>query len=183
MKRILMPICDGFEEIEALTVVDILRRAGLEIIIAGTVDGLITGRNKIKIEPDELLDEVINESFDMIYIPGGPGTNTLAKDQRILSKIREMHSEDKLIAAICAAPKVLHVAGILGGKIVTSFPAVKNDLKDIRAYSEDRVVIDGNLITSRGAGTSLEFALKLVEILLNKEKSTGIANDILAIPV
>ena len=174
-----MPLAPGFEEIEALTVVDIFRRAGIEILMAATTEGPVTGRNNITVIPDALLNNVINDDYDMIVVPGGPGTAELNQNSRIIAKIQQMNSSDKYIAAICAAPKVLKTAGIIANKTVTSYPSTQHELGGSH-YVEDRVVIDGKIITSRGAGTSLEFALKLVEELLGKEMADQLAESIVA---
>ena len=177
--KVLMPLAPGFEEIEALTVVDIFRRAGMEILLAGTNEGPVTGRNNITVIPDVLLNDVINDDYDMIILPGGPGTESLNQNQLLLAKIRSMNSENKYIAAICAAPKVLKTTGIIHNRTITSHPGVKNELSGSN-YVEERVVVDGRIITSRGAGTTLEFALKLVEQLLGKVQADKIAEAIVA---
>ena len=180
MKRILIPLAPGFEEIEALAVVDILRRAGAEVLLAGTVDGPIQGRNKIKILADTSLDSVKEQDFDMIVLPGGAvGTENLKKDPRIKDIVERLYKKGRLITAICAAPTVLSAIGITAGKTVTSHPTVRTKLQREK-LSEERVVVDGNIITSQGPGTAIEFAFKLVEILFGKDKIVEVNKGVLA---
>jgi len=180
MKRVLIPLAPGFEEIEALAVVDILRRAGAEVLLAGTVDGPIEGRNKIKILADTSLDSVKEQDFDMIVLPGGAvGTENLKKDPRIKDIVERLYKKGRLITAICAAPTVLSAIGITAGKTVTSHPTVRTKL-DKEKISEERVVVDGNIITSQGPGTAIEFAFKLVEILFGKDKVVEVNKGVLA---
>ena len=180
MKRILIPLAPGFEEIEALAVVDILRRAGAEVLLAGTVDGPIQGRNKIKILADTSLDSVKEQDFDMIVLPGGAvGTENLKKDPRIKDIVERLYKKGRLITAICAAPKVLSAIGITAGRTITSHPTVRTKLQREK-LSEERVVVDDNIITSQGPGTAIEFAFKLVEILLGKDKVAEVNKGVLA---
>ena len=180
MKRVLIPLAPGFEEIEALAVVDILRRAGAEVLLAGTVDGPIEGRNKIKILADTSLDSVKEQDFDMIVLPGGAvGTENLKKDPRIKDIVERLYKKGRLITAICAAPTVLSAIGITAGKTVTSHPTVRTKLQREK-LSEERVVVDGNIITSQGPGTAIEFAFKLVEILFGKDKVVEVNKGVLA---
>ena len=180
MKRVLLFLAPGFEEIETITVIDILRRADIEAVVAGTQPGEIIGSRKVKIVPDVLLEDIKNDSFDMVILPGGmPGTTNLRDDDRVKKIIKKMHDQGKYTAAICAAPIVLSAIGLIEGKNITSHPTVKNALKEA-SYREDRVVVDGNLITSRSPGTAMEFAFKLVEILIGKEKVDEINKGVMA---
>tara|TARA_Y100001960_G_scaffold332771_1_gene434727 strand:- start:889 stop:1437 length:549 start_codon:yes stop_codon:yes gene_type:complete len=180
MKKVLVPIAPGFEEIETITVVDILRRAGARVIMAGTVLGLVEGSRGINIKPDELLDSVMEDDFELIYLPGGqPGTDNLKKDIRIENLLKRMLKQDKLIAAICAAPVILKKAGILKNQFITCHPSVQSEFKP-ENYLIERVVVDGNLITSQSPGTAMEFALKLVEILFGLKRLQIIRDAILA---
>lgn len=180
MKRVLIPIAPGFEEIEALAVVDILRRAGIEVIIAGTIDGPIEGRNKIKVLTDTSLDSVKNQDFDMIVLPGGAiGTENLKKDPRIKEIVERLYKKGKFTTAICAAPTILSAIGITTGKTVTSHPSVWDKLTKEKVLDE-RVVVDGNIVTSQGPGTAIEFAFKLVELLSGKEKAAEVNKGVLA---
>ena len=180
MKKVLVPIAPGFEEIETITVVDILRRAGARVIMAGTIEGVLEGSRGIKIEPDKLLDSVMEEEFELICLPGGqPGTDNLKKDPRIKNLLKKMLKQDKLIAAICAAPIILKKANILENQFITSHPSVRSEF-NTEYYLSERVVVDGKLITSQSPGTSMEFALKLVEILFDSNRLKKVNNGVLA---
>lgn len=180
MKKVLIPLAPGFEEIEALAVVDILRRAGVEVTIAGAVENPIEGRNKIKVLADTSLDSVKGQDFDMIVLPGGAvGTENLKKDVRVKEIVERHYKKGRFITAICAAPTVLSAIGITAGRTVTSHPTVRAKL-DKEKISDERVVVDGNIITSQGPGTAIEFAFKLVEMLLGKEKVSEVNKGVLA---
>lgn len=180
MKRVVVPLASGFEEIEAVTVIDILRRAGIEVTVAGLTEGPVKGRCGIQLVPDGLLDRVSAADFDMVVLPGGAGgTDHLKKDPRIHHLLREMEKSGKYTSAICAAPTVLSAAGMIGGKRLTSHPTVKDGLSGA-VYSEERVVIDGNLVTSRAPGTAMEFAFTLVEILEGPEKAKEVNQGVMA---
>ena len=140
MKKVLVVIAPGFEEIETITIVDILRRAGARVTLAGTVSGILNGSRNIKLEPDEILDNVGEKEFDLFCLPGGqPGTENLKKDTRIEKILKRMQKQDKYIAAICAAPTVLKKAGILKNKSMTCHPSVQSNFD---CYVKDRVVVD-----------------------------------------
>ncbi|MFQ5428591.1 MAG: DJ-1 family glyoxalase III [Thermodesulfobacteriota bacterium] len=180
MKKVLMPLAPGFEEIEALAVVDILRRAGAEVVTAGTVDGPIQGRNAIKVLADKALDEALTEGFDVIVLPGGAdGTNHLKEDARIIKALHGFSSQGKIIAAICAAPTVLSAAGLTEGRRITSHPGVRTELAREK-ISDERVVIDGNIVTSQGPGTAMEFAFCLVTMLFGEKKAQEVNSGVLA---
>lgn len=180
MKKVLVALAPGFEEIETITVVDILRRAGARVTLAATEEGPIEGSRGVFVLPDALMDQVDDQEFDLVVLPGGqPGTSNLQKNDRIKAILKNMHQAQKKIAAICAAPVVLQSAGILNGLMVTSHPSVQDQLTDIQ-YSEERVVVDGSMITSRSPGTALEFALKLVEILFDKDRMETVNKGVMA---
>ncbi len=180
MKTVLIPIAPGFEEIEALTVIDILRRGGVNVIAAGIMGGPVEGRSGIRVIPDTTLEEVNPDDLDMIVLPGGqPGTDHLKEDLKVRAIIKALHEKDKYTAAICAAPTVLSSSGLLDGKNVTSHPSVEKDLA-MTNYSEERVVVDGRIVTSRSPGTAMEFAMKLLEILCGKEVMDKVNDGILA---
>jgi 4-methyl-5(b-hydroxyethyl)-thiazole monophosphate biosynthesis len=165
MKTVLVPIAPGFEEIETITVVDILRRSGARVTLAGTEEGPLKGSRGILVLPDDSLDNIMEKDFDLIVLHGGqPGTDNLRKDARVTQLLKKMDGLSKNIAAICAAPLVLMDAEILGHQYVTSQPPVQNDMQAI-SYKDDRVVVDGHIVTSKSPGTAMEFALKLIEIL------------------
>ncbi len=180
MTKVLLFLAPGFEEIEALTVVDILRRGSITVDMAATVDGLIEGRNQIKVLADMSIDDVKADDYEMVVLPGGlDGTNHLKKDPRVRQIIEAIYARGKFTAAICAAPTVLSAIGLLDGKKATSYPAMAKELSMTR-YSEDRVVIDGNIITSRSAGTAMEFSLTLLELLAGQETMTKVKDSVLA---
>jgi len=179
MKKVLVVLAPGFEEIEALVPVDILRRAGAEVTVAGTAPGPIAGRSRISVVPDTTLDRA-GEGFDMLVLPGGaPGTENLGKDERVCAVVKKMAEEGKLIAAICAAPTVLSALGVSRGRTVTSHPSVRARLLNEK-ISDERVVVDANLMTSQGPGTAMEFAFSLVEKLFGKEKAIEVNKGVLA---
>ncbi|MBE9528734.1 MAG: DJ-1/PfpI family protein [Proteobacteria bacterium] len=179
-KKVLVPLAPGFEEIEALAVVDILRRAGATVLVAGIGDGIVTGRSAVHVVPDVRLDEVYEEEFDMVVLPGGaPGTENLKKDERVKEVVRRLFEEGKYVTAICAAPTVLSAIGLIEKKRVTCHPSVVGDMCRSE-YVNERVVVDGQLITSQGPGTAIEFAYALVEALYGAEKVAEINTGVLA---
>lgn len=172
MLNVLIPLAQGCEELEAVTVIDLLRRAGFGVVSAGLAEGPVRGSRGTVLLPDATLDEVIPQEFDMIVLPGGqPGSNNLDADQRIHTLLKRMASAGKYTCAICAAPLVLANAGLLHGKRATSFPGVlgKMNLPDVELRT-DAVVQDGKVITSRGPGTAMDFALVLIESLAGKAR-------------
>jgi len=180
--KILMPLTEGFEEIEAIAVIDILRRAEIEVVVAGLKEGLVEGAHKVKVLPDISLEKIDSGDFDGIILPGGyPGYVNLGKDERILNMVREMDRAGKYVAAICCAPYTLIKAGVLQGRKATVSPSGKKEVSAAAKYCEDRVVVDGNLITSQSPGTAMEFALKLVEVLAGEEAMRKVKAQTLAI--
>lgn len=170
MAKILIPLAQGFEEIEAVTNIDVLRRAGVEVLTAGIGSKQITGDHKIKIEADMEISDVEAADLDGIVVPGGmPGAANLRNSSQLLEIIREIDEKDGLCAAICAGPIVFEAAGIIAGKNVTSFPGFGDQL-DSANHKKDRVVIDSNIITGKGPGAALEFALSLVEYLFDQDE-------------
>ena len=180
MKKVLVALAPGFEEIETITVVDILRRAGARVVLAATEKGPIEGSRGVSVLSDTLIDQVDDNDFDLVVLPGGqPGTANLQKNETVKAIIQNMHRSRKPVAAICAAPIILHSAGILKNMVATSHPSVREQLNGI-GYSEERVVVDGNIITSRSPGTALEFALKLVEILFGRDRMDTVNQGVMA---
>lgn len=178
MAKVLVPLAEGFEEIEAVTIIDVLRRAGIHVVIAGLEDGPVTGSHGICISTDLGLDEARAADFDLIALPGGlPGADHLEQDSRLRCLLQEMSEAGKTVSAICAAPKVLASAGLLGGRRATSYPGFLDPAQ--ADYQEDDVVTDGKLITSRGPATALVFALTLVETLAGKAKRTELEQRML----
>jgi protein deglycase len=170
MKSVLVPLAQGSEELEAVTVLNILRRAGIEAVSASLDGQPVRGSRGTMLIPDTSLDEALKRSFDMVVLPGGqPGTNNLKADARIIKLVQRMSTEGRYVSAICAAPSVLATAGLLDGKRATSFPGSLDAFPQVSRQPQ-AVVEDGKLITSRGPGTAMDFALTLVERLTSKAK-------------
>ena len=177
--KILVPLAEGFEEIEFSTIVDILRRAGMEVTVAGLKEGAISGAHSVRVTPDTLIDKMSADDFDVIVLPGGnPGYTNLGKSEKVLKLVRDMHNRNKYVTAICAAPSVLAKAGVIQGKRATIFPGMEDTLTGAQ-HSKDRVVIDGRIITSQGPGTAMEFAIKLVEVLAGRNRAEEVAKRVL----
>ena len=167
MARVLVPLADGCEELEAVTIIDLLRRGGIEVIVAGLKTGMVKASRGTQLMPDTTLDAALLEEYDMVVLPGGmPGAQHLKNDARVIALIQKMAAAGRYTAAICAAPTVLAEAGVLSGKTATGYPGFleKMNLADV-TLSTEAVVRDGQVITSRGPGTAMDFALSLVEIL------------------
>lgn len=167
MSHVLVPLAEGFEELEAVTIIDLLRRAGVEVTVAGLREGPVKGSRGTVILPDDTLDMSMGGEYDMIVLPGGlPGADHLNDDHRIDSLLRQMQANDRYTAAICAAPKVLASSGLLEGKKVTAYPGVLDAVGiEGMTYDGGAVVQDGRVITSRGPGTAMDFALSLIAVL------------------
>jgi 4-methyl-5(b-hydroxyethyl)-thiazole monophosphate biosynthesis len=165
MAKVLVPLADGCEELEAVTIIDLLRRAGIEVVSAGLKPGIVTARRGVQLVPDVTLQD----SYDMVVLPGGmPGASHLKEDARILELLKTMDAAGKHTAAICAAPMVLAEAGLLKGKQATSYPGFLDGLPGV-TVSDAAVVQDGKVLTSRGPGTAMDFALALIEVLSDAE--------------
>lgn len=179
MPTVLTLLAEGFEEVEAITPIDVLRRAGAEVTLAGLAEGIhVTGRSGITLHADTPLAAVEGRDFDAVFLPGGPGVKHLRGDARVRSIVMRHAQAGRWLAAICAAPTVLHDVGLLAGRRYTAHFSVANELPEILA--DQRVVIDGRVITSRGAGTALDFGLTLVEKLFTPGKSADVARSICA---
>jgi protein deglycase len=172
MATVLVPLAQGCEELEAVTVIDLLRRAGIEVVTA-TLDGQpVRASRGVTLIADTALDRIMDQEFDMIILPGGSlGADHLDHDPRIRALLVKMAKNDKYTAAICAAPKVLGHADLLRGRKATGYPGVLDamGLTEV-TLSNEAVVKDGKVITSRGPGTAMDFALSLIEILVGKAK-------------
>jgi 4-methyl-5(b-hydroxyethyl)-thiazole monophosphate biosynthesis len=169
---VLVPLAAGFEEIEAVTIIDVLRRAGVEVRVAGLAPGPVEGSHGIRLATDCVLDEVDAAGLAMLVLPGGmPGATNLQRDERILALVRALESSGRTVAAICAAPLVLGAAGVLQGRKATSHPSVREKLAGAEVVAQPRVVRSGPIVTSQGVGTALEFALALVEELAGAAKA------------
>lgn len=180
MKRVLVPLAQGFEEIEAVTVVDVLRRAGIAVDIAGLDDAPVRGSRGIYVLSDASLEDCPAGDYDMIVLPGGAeGADRLGRDPRIRRLLEEFQERKLHIAAICAAPVVLSDLGLSRGHRMTSHPTVAENVV-AGEYCEQRVVADGKITTSRAAGTAMEFALRLVETLAGKERMEEVRQGLMA---
>ncbi len=173
MASVLIPLAEGFEEIEAVSLIDIMRRGGIEVRTA-YLDGefatdLVTGANGITVQADTSIKNIIADDFDMIVLPGGwGGTNHLAQNQRVQSLLKEFKDSGKLVGAMCAAPYALHVAGVLNTNY-TCYPSVEEKIRDEGYTDQERVVTDGTVMTSRGPGTAICFGLEIVRRLVGEE--------------
>jgi len=173
-------LAPGFEEIEAVTIIDVLRRAGIETAALGVSgSGRVEGSHGITIEADRSLSEAERDSWDIVILPGGlPGATNLRDDPRVLALLRRQHESGKRLGAICAAPIALGAAGVLEGRKATSYPGFEKELRGA-TVSADRVVKDGNILTSRGPGTALEFALAIVADLEGKAAADKLRSGML----
>ncbi len=186
-KRVLVPIANGTEEIEAVTIIDGLRRANADVTVASVEDELqVTASRGVKLVADRLIVDCASEkdggaiTYDLIALPGGmPGAEHLRDAEPLIALLKRQQREDRLYAAICAAPVVvLQYHGLLTGRRVTCHPAFAERLENDE-FVEQRVVVDGQCVTSRGPGTALEFALKLVELLYDVHKAREIGEHML----
>lgn len=179
MARVIMPLADGFEETEAIAAIDILRRGGIEVTVAGVNDEMVKGAHGISVRADTLFAECDNDS-DGVVLPGGmPGAKNLSESEGVLRAIRHHFDRGALCAAICAAPAVLSKAGILDGKKATCYPGHEKNLHGATILEDQDVVIDGNVVTSRGVGTAPAFGLAIVSILSGEETAQDVARAIL----
>lgn len=178
-KRVLCLLAPGFEEIETVTPIDLLRRAGAEVVVA-SVNGepSVTGRTQITLQSDAALADVADQDFDLLFVPGGPGVKALRSDGRPARLAEAFHRSGRLVAAICAGPTVLKDADLLNNKKFTAHFSVYEELPG--ALAEERVVQDGAIVTSRGAGTALDFGFALVRALFGQEKADEVARAIMA---
>ncbi len=176
-KRVLCLTADGFEEIEMVTPVDLLRRAGVDVFVASIGDIQVTGRSGITLVADGLLADA-GADYDLLLLPGGPAVAALRQDGRAAVLAQQFAAAGKWLAAICAAPLILHDAGLLAGRNFTAHDSTAEVLPS--ADLSQAVIRDGQLITSRGAGTALAFGLELVTVLCGEPKSQQIAASILA---
>ncbi len=176
MKRVLCLLEEGFEEIEAVTPVDLLRRAGVEVLMAGVSSLQVTGKCGIRVLADDLLGSVSGGEFDAVFLPGGPAVMALRGHREVVGLIRDFHSSGKLVAAICAAPLLLKDAGVIGERRVTAHFSVSGELPQ---NSGARIEFDGKLLTSRGAGTAVDFGLAFVEALCGKDAAQSVGEAVM----
>jgi 4-methyl-5(b-hydroxyethyl)-thiazole monophosphate biosynthesis len=175
--NVLVPLAEGFEEIEAMTVVDVLRRAGIKVITSGLPGTIVQGSRNVKVIADTKLEDVVEKDYDALVLVGGsPGYTNLSKSKKVMKIIGEYHRDGKIVAAICGAPTVLAEAGILTNIRATVYPGLEKYLPKPRS---ERVLAEGNVITSQGPGPSMEFALALVEHLAGKETMKNVKEQLL----
>jgi 4-methyl-5(b-hydroxyethyl)-thiazole monophosphate biosynthesis len=184
MTNVLVPFTTGVEELEFVAVVDILRRAGLKVCTASLDGATVTGRSGITIQPDASLTDVMQDEWEMVVLPGGlPNAHLLRDDANVKEIVERLRQQRKSIAAICAAPTALAAYGLIDGRRVTSYPGVKAQIQELApsaVYVDEAVVEDDFLTTSRGAGTAVEFALRLVSRLCGQEKADEVRTSIVA---
>lgn len=177
MPTVLVPLAEGFEEIEAFAPVDLLRRAGVEVTTAALAEGIhVTGRSGLTAHADTPLAAVLGRDYDMVFLPGGAGVKHLRADPRVRDLVLRQHAAGRWLAAICAAPTVLHDCGLLAGRRYTAHFSVATDLPAILVA--EKVVTDGKITTSRGAGTAVDFGLHLIALLTSSEKSAEVSKAI-----
>jgi 4-methyl-5(b-hydroxyethyl)-thiazole monophosphate biosynthesis len=179
MPSVLIALPEGFEELEAVAPIDLLRRAGAEVVIASLSDEFkVTGRNGIRLFADTALAMTSARNFDCLLLPGGPGVKQLRADPRVIERVQRQFRDGHWIAAICAAPTVLKDAGLIPGIRFTAHPSVASELPDL--ISDQRVVRDGRIITSRGAGTAIDFGLEVVSALHGETVAQSVSTSICA---
>ena len=180
-RKVLVAIADGIEEIEAVCIIDVLRRAGADVTVASVNDLQITASRGVKITADKLISDCRDNTYDLIALPGGiPGAEHLRDSKELKILLMKQQQEGRLYAAICASPAVvLQHHDLLGERKATCHPYCSDQIKNKTSIKE-RVVVDNNCITSRGPGTALDFAIKLVEMLYNEQKAVDIAQPMLA---
>lgn len=179
--KVLLTLAEGFEEIEAVTLIDVLRRGGVDVAVHYIGDSsLVKGANGISVNANFTIDDASSSDFDMIVLPGGwGGTNILASNEKVQSLLKEFKEKDKYVAAMCAAPFALHKAGVLNHNF-TCYPSVEEQIRKEGYNPDKKVVQDGNVITSRGPGTAICFALELVKILEGSETYEMLVGGLLA---
>ena len=170
-KRVCVLLAPGYEEIEALTPVDYLRRAGVVVDIISTIDDIVVpSAHQVLVQADSFLDDIVSDDYEMVIIPGGlPGVPNLIANEKVMRFLKEMNNKTKWVTSLCAGPAVLDAAGILVDKATTCYPGWEEKMKNYGSFSEDTVVVDGHVITARGAGAAGYFALALIEQLLGAD--------------
>jgi 4-methyl-5(b-hydroxyethyl)-thiazole monophosphate biosynthesis len=179
MPKVCVLLAEGFEEIEAVTIIDVLRRADVAPVTVAVGKNPVRGAHQLLVQADRGLGEAAKESWDMVILPGGmPGATNLRDDPRVQELLKRQAGEGRKIGAICAAPIALGKAGLLKGKKATSYPGFEDQLTGA-AYQEAPVVRDGNIVTSRGPGTAMAFALDIVADLMGKAAADGLRKEML----
>ncbi|MBK1726207.1 DJ-1 family glyoxalase III [Halorhodospira neutriphila] len=176
-RRALVPLAHGCEELEAVTVIDLLRRAGIEVVAAGLAPGVVQASRGVSLNPDTALDAVAEERFDLVALPGGAaGAERLEGDARVLELLQRHYAAGAWIGAVCAAPRVLAGAGLLAGRRATAFPG-HLEAHGVEPAAEP-VVVDGPIVTSRGPGTAMDFALRLIVLLCGEDKAAEVESGL-----
>lgn len=172
MSHVLVPLAQGCEELEAITITDLLVRAGIKVTTCGLDTRPVKASRGITLIPDTSIDEVMDMTYDLIVLPGGlPGADHLRDNPQLQSMLKKQAQEDRYLAAICAAPKALAEAGVLEGKTATGYPGILETLANNNiSISQNAIEIDGKVVTSRGPGTAMDFTLSLIELLEGREK-------------
>ena len=179
MTRVLVPLSDGTEEIEAVIVIDTLRRANWEVVAVGMKKGIVTASRGVKIVPDAAFDDIDPSTFDILVVPGGAkGVENFLQEERLHEAIRRLHRAGKIVAAVCAGPLVLQQAGVLSGCKVTCHPDHAAKITQAQWMNEP-VVIDGNIMTSQGPGTCFKFALAILSKVEGPEKAKAVARGMI----
>lgn len=180
MKKVMVILADGFEEIEAVSVIDILRRAMLHVDIVALKEGAVKSARNMLIMPDTVVSAVNADEYEMIVLPGGmPGAKNIDENEKVGEILKKFNEQEKFIAAICAAPFVLAKRGILDGKMATSYPTFRDEVGKVSDYQEAGIVVDEHIITSRGPATAAEFAFTLVELLKDEETAERLRETML----
>lgn len=175
MASVLVTLAQGCEELEAVTIIDLLRRADIEVVTASLDGDQITGSRGVVLVADVDLQSVLDRDFDMIVLPGGgPGAENLDRDPRIRTLLKRHSEQGRFIAAICAAPKVLASAGLLEGRRATSYPGILEAAPGGAKLTTEAVEVDGRIVTSRGPGTAMDFALELIELLVGRKRRDAV---------
>jgi 4-methyl-5(b-hydroxyethyl)-thiazole monophosphate biosynthesis len=178
MVKVVLFLATGFEEIESMSIVDTLRRADIEVVIAGLQEGAIEGSRGVNVIPDRSIDKVALEEVAAVILPGGsPGYINLGRDRRVRDLVTRAFEEGRIVAAICGAPTVLADLGILKGKKATVYPGKEAELTGAEPVNE-RLVVDGTVVTSQGPGTAIEFGIKLIELLVGKQRAQEVKDDL-----
>ena len=178
--KALVPLANGCEEMEAVIIIDVLRRAGWEVVTAGLGEGPVEAAHGNRLLPDTTWEAVDPAEFDILLTPGGyGGTMALAAHEGVLRAIRDFNAQGKWIASICASPLVLNAAGVLEGRRFCCYPGVEENLPATVQPIDERVVVDGNIVTSQGPGTAFDFALKVVEVCGDPEAARSVRQALL----
>lgn len=180
MKTVMIPLADGFEEVEAVTIIDVLRRADMQVTVAGIGGPILQGAHSLRVEADCILEECRGDAFDLVVLPGGmPGAANLAESEMLLETVKRQYAEGRLLGAICAAPAVvLADKGIVDSEKMAAYPGFRERIPDGRGVT-DMVCHDGMVITGAGPGAAMEFSLELVKALCGEEKAASVAEGML----